>query len=138
MTDSLTKEERSLMMSRIRSKNTSPERKVRSWLFKNGFRFRLHRKDLPGNPDITLTGRKTVIFVNGCFWHRHENCKIAYSPKSNIDKWNKKFIENVERDGRTVKQLEELGWNVITIWECEVRNGSFMDIISKLLVSSRG
>lgn len=109
-------------MGRIRSKNTSPEKTVRSILHKNGFRFRLHKKDLPGNPDIVLTKYKTVIEVRGCFWHRHKGCKFAYNPKSRIDFWQKKFVENVARDKKNEKELKKLNWRVITVWECELKN----------------
>lgn len=106
-------------MSRIKGKDTKPERKVRSWLHQHGFRFRLHRKDLPGTPDITLPKYKTVIFVHGCFWHRHDECRYAYTPKSRAEFWEKKFNENIERDKRNHEDLERLGWSVKVIWECE-------------------
>ena len=109
-------------MRRIRSRNTSPEKTVRSVLHKNGFCFRLHRKDLPGKPDIVLTKYKTVIEVRGCFWHRHANCKFAYNPKSRIVFWQNKFSGNINRDKRNEKKLKELGWKVIVIWECELNN----------------
>ncbi len=109
-------------MSRIRSKDTKPEKVVRSLLHCNGYRFRLHRRDLPGNPDIVLPKYKTAIFVHGCFWHRHQNCKFAYTPKSRVEFWERKFRENIRRDERARKQLIELGWHVIVVWECEVMN----------------
>lgn len=118
--DRISEEKRSWNMSRIRSKNTRPEQIIRSLLHKKGFRFRLHRKDLPGHPDIVLPKYKTVIFVNGCFWHRHKNCKYAYKPKSNRLFWEKKFSQNIERDKKNIKLLKDRGWIVITIWECEV------------------
>ena len=108
-------------MSRIRSTNTSPEKNVRSLLHKLGFRFRLHRKDLPGKPDIVLPKYKTVIFVHGCFWHRHKNCKYAYTPKSRLDFWLKKFDENQSRDRRVQQQLKKSGWRVVIIWECQIQ-----------------
>ncbi|MYC35231.1 MAG: DNA mismatch endonuclease Vsr [Chloroflexi bacterium] len=108
-------------MSRIRGGNTKPERLVRSMLHSMGYRFRLHRKDLPGRPDIVLPGRRTVVLVHGCYWHRHPGCRFAYTPKSNIDFWNAKFAENVKRDQRQYNQLRELGWAVITVWECETK-----------------
>lgn len=120
MADKITKERRSWNMSRIRSKNTKPEIVVRSLLHNLGFRFRLHRKDLPGNPDIVLTKYKTVIFVNGCFWHRHPGCKYAYTPKSRINFWANKFDQNTERDRRNHAVLTGMGWRVIVVWECEV------------------
>ena len=107
-------------MSRIRSGNTKPELLVRSLLHRMGYRFRLHQKDLPGKPDIVLPKYKTVIFVHGCFWHRHENCKYAYMPKSRQKFWNNKFKTNIERDKKVNQQLKNLGWKVNIIWECEL------------------
>lgn len=109
-------------MGRIRSKDTSPEKAVRSILHKNGFRFCLYRKNLPGKPDIVLTKYKTVIEVRGCFWHRHKNCKYAYNPKSRIDFWQKKFSQNIDRDNKNEKELKNLGWRIIIVWECELSN----------------
>lgn len=107
-------------MSRIRSGNTKPELLVRSLLHRMGYRFRLHQKDLPGKPDIVLPKYKTVIFVHGCFWHRHEGCKYAYMPKSRLEFWNNKFNANIERDIKVKQQLLNLGWKVNIIWECEL------------------
>ena len=117
--DNLTPERRSWNMSRIRSSDTAPERLVRSVLHRMGYRFRLHREDLPGRPDIVLPRHKTVVLVHGCYWHRHTDCRLAYSPKSNTDFWQAKFRENVNRDLRQSQELTELGWRVITVWECE-------------------
>ena len=117
--DTLTPERRSWNMSRIRSRDTAPERLVRSLLHRMGYRFRLHRSDLPGKPDIVLPRHKTVVLVHGCYWHRHADCRLAYSPKSNVDFWQAKFRENVSRDLRQSQELTELGWCVITVWECE-------------------
>ena len=122
MVDHITKEKRSWNMSRIKSKNTKPEVKVRSLLHKMGYRFRLHYKNLPGKPDIVLPKFKTVIFVHGCFWHRHKGCSRATTPKSNQEYWNKKFSRNIQRFNDVSNQIKSLGWNVITIWECETRN----------------
>lgn len=108
-------------MSRIKGKDTLPEKLVRSMLHRMGLRFRLHRKDLPGKPDIVLPKYRTVLFVNGCFWHRHKNCQYAYHPKTRQDFWGKKFADTVERDLKKSKQLRKLGWRVITVWECELR-----------------
>jgi DNA mismatch endonuclease vsr len=127
--DHLSPEQRSWNMSRIKSKDTTPERIVRSFLHRNGFRFRLHVKDLPGKPDIVLSKYKTVIEVRGCFWHRHKGCKIAANPSTNADFWQKKFAENVARDQRSEQALKDLGWQVIIIWECEVENKSFLDCL---------
>jgi len=120
MADSLSKEKRSWNMSKIRSKDTAIEVKVRKYLFSRGFRYRKNVKNLPGKPDIVLPKYKTVIFVHGCFWHRHEGCKDATTPKTRTDFWEEKFRKNVENDQLHTKQLVELGWNVITLWECEI------------------
>jgi DNA mismatch endonuclease (patch repair protein) len=120
--DRLTPAHRSWNMSKIKSANTQPERLVRSLLHSMGFRFRLHRKDLPGKPDIVLPKYRTAIYVNGCFWHRHPNCKYAYSPKSRVAFWERKFSENVERDRKNQTALRKLSWRVITVWECESRS----------------
>jgi DNA mismatch endonuclease (patch repair protein) len=106
-------------MSRIRSRDTVPELQVRSALHRAGYRFRLHRKDLPGRPDIVLPKHSTVVFVHGCFWHRHPGCRFAYLPKSRVAFWRKKFNDNVERDRRNRRDLRRRGWRVITIWECQ-------------------
>ena len=115
-------EQRSRNMSAIKSKNTKPEIKVRKVLHSMGYRFRLHRKDLPGSPDIVLPKYKTVIFVHGCFWHRHQNCKYASNPKTRREFWEKKFKENIERDKKTQEKLKNLGWKTNIVWECEVKN----------------
>lgn len=127
--DRLTPEKRSWNMSRIKSKDTTPERIVRSFLHRNGFRFRLHVKNLPGKPDIVLSKYKTVIEVRGCFWHRHNGCKDATMPSTHTEFWQKKFAENVVRDQRSEQALKELGWQVIIIWECEVERKSFQDYL---------
>ncbi len=120
MVDRLTKEKRSWNMSRIKGRDTGPELAVRSLLHKAGYRFRLHRKDLPGKPDIVLPKYRTVILVHGCFWHRHEGCAFAYKPKSRQDFWKKKFKENTRRDRNNIDALDTLGWRVIVVWECEI------------------
>ncbi len=108
-------------MSKIPGKNTSPEIAVRSLLHRLGYRFSLHRKDLPGKPDIVLPMYATAIFVNGCFWHRHSACKFAYTPKTNVSFWLEKFKNNVARDKRAKTLLKEKGWKVLYVWECELR-----------------
>jgi DNA mismatch endonuclease (patch repair protein) len=118
--DRISKERRSWNMSRIRSKNTRPEVLVRSILHRSGYRFRLHARELPGRPDIVLPKWKTVIFVHGCFWHRHRGCRFAYSPKSKKPFWRKKFTENMKRDVRKAEALTSTGWTVVTVWECEL------------------
>ena len=122
MTDHLPPVKRSENMRAVKSKNTSPERRVRSVAHRLGLRFRLHRKDLPGSPDMLFPGRKAALFVHGCFWHRHEECPKATMPKTNMDYWNEKFRRNVERDRETRHKLEKDGWKVIVIWECETKN----------------
>jgi DNA mismatch endonuclease (patch repair protein) len=119
--DHLSEEKRSWNMSRIKSKDTSPELYVRSTLHQAGFRFRLHVKEMPGKPDIVLPKYKTVIFVHGCFWHRHPGCSRATMPSSNTDYWKTKFERNVERDKKEREKLHSEGWKVIIIWECEVK-----------------
>lgn len=109
-------------MSRIRSGNTKPEIAVRRILHFLGYRFRLHRKDLPGKPDIVLPKYKTVIFVHGCFWHRHENCKYSYNPRSRAKFWQDKFAANIERDKQSAADLKMLGWRQLVIWECETKD----------------
>ena len=119
--DIKSKEARSYNMSRIQSRDTKPEELVRKYLFKRGFRYRENDTRLPGKPDIVLPKYKTVIFVNGCFWHAHEGCRYFVWPKNNGDFWQAKILGNVERDKKTYSQLEELGWKVLVVWECELK-----------------
>ena len=133
MMDRLHPEKRSCNMSRIKSRDTTPECVVRSFLHRHGFRFRIHVRELPGTPDIVLPKYKTVIEIRGCYWHRHPNCKIAAIPSTNIEFWQKKFAENIARDKKSERDLNELGWHVIIIWECEIKNGDFEHIIAKQL-----
>lgn len=112
-------------MSRIRSADTKPELLVRSYLHKNGFRFRLHVKTLPGHPDIVLQKYKTAVEVRGCFWHRHPRCKFTTMPSSNAEFWKEKFKRNVERDKKHAKELKSLGWHLIVVWECETTKKLF-------------
>ena len=125
-------EQRSRNMSAIKSKNTKPEITVRKLLHSMGYRFRLHRKDLPGSPDIVLPKYKTVIFVHGCFWHRHENCKYASTPKTRKEFWEKKFRENINRDNLNQANLSLKGWKIIIIWECQLK-GDIKKLIRELL-----
>jgi len=124
MADKLTPERRSKNMGNIRSKDTTPEMIVRKLTHSLGYRFRLHRKDLPGKPDLVFPSKKKIIFVHGCFWHQHDdpNCKISRLPKSRIDYWVPKLQKNVERDKEHQKVLASQGWTVLVIWECEVRD----------------
>ena len=139
MVDRVSKEIRSYNMSRIRSKDTKPEILVRSYLFSRGLRFRKNDKRYPGSPDIVLPKYNTVVFVHGCFWHLHEGCKYARIPKSNVNYWKKKLYRNRERDEHNQKELEEMGWNVIIVWECELKKnkceqtleGLYAQIIAK-------
>ena len=115
-------EQRSRNMSAIKSKNTKPEIAVRKVLHSMGYRFRLHGKDLPGSPDIILPKYKTVIFVHGCFWHRHKDCKYATTPKTREEFWNNKFRSNVERDLEIQENIKNIEWRSVVIWECETKN----------------
>jgi len=121
MSDIYSKSKRSEVMSRISGKETKPEILVRKYLFSQGFRFRKNVKDLPGKPDVVLPKYKTIIFIHGCFWHGH-TCKRGTLPTTNVEFWKEKIEGNVERDRRDVAELEKLGWNVIIIWQCEIRN----------------
>lgn len=121
MADTLSKEKRSWNMSRIRGKDTQIEIRVRKYLFSKGFRFRKNVTDLPGKPDIVLPKYKTVIFLHGCYWHRHQGCKYCYSPKTNTVFWEKKFADNVRNDRIKKEQLEADGWTVIVLWECDIK-----------------
>ena len=120
MADNHSKEVRSMNMSHIRSKNSKPEELVRKYLFSKGFRYRKNVKTLPGCPDIVLPRYKTVIFVNGCFWHKH-NCPRFVWPSTNEEYWRPKIMGNVERDKRNLAELQQLGWTVLTVWECELK-----------------
>ena len=132
MADVHTPEIRSYNMSRIRGKDTKPEEKVRKHLFSQGFRYRKNEKKLPGKPDIVLPKYKTCVFVNGCFWHKHEGCKDFVWPKSNEEYWKTKIKGNVERDLRHQQELRSLGWNVIVIWECELKRDQFEKTMATL------
>lgn len=112
---------RSRMMSGIRGSNTLPERRLRSALHSRGLRFRLHARDLPGKPDIVFPRYRTVVFVHGCFWHRHKNCKYATTPATRQEFWSAKFDGNVARDRRNLAALKKAGWNAIVIWECDIK-----------------
>ncbi|MDX1460586.1 MAG: very short patch repair endonuclease [Xanthomonadales bacterium] len=122
MVDIVDKKTRSRMMSGIRGKNTKPERLIRSALHRAGFRFALHARKLPGKPDVVLPRWNVVVFVHGCFWHRHERCHYASTPASRPDFWQKKFASNVDRDARNIRELEDIGWRVAVVWECGLRH----------------
>ena len=127
--DRISPQRRSWNMGRIHSADTKPEMVVRSFLHRNGFRFRLHIKSLPGTPDIVLPKYKTVIEVRGCYWHRHDGCKKTTTPSTNTEFWQKKFAENIARDKRVEDELQKLGWRVIILWECELNNKNKLDDI---------
>ena len=137
MTDRISKAHRSWNMSRIRGKDTTPEILLRKLLHRAGYRFRLHSPNLPGKPDIVLKKYKTVIFVHGCFWHRHEDCPGATFPKTRTGFWLDKFRGTVERDRRKQKELEEAGWRVVTVWECQLNRDpeSIMTLIETQLTT---
>ncbi len=130
--DRISQEHRNRNMSRIRSKDTAPERIVRSFLHRNGFRFRLHVRNLLGIPDIVLEKYKTVVEVYGCYWHRHKGCKHAYMPKTRKEFWQKKFDKNICRDITTNQLLSDAGYKVIVIWECEVTETKLKNICSQI------
>ncbi len=123
--DRLSSSERSRMMGRIRSRHTKPERSVRHALFVAGFRYRLHRRGLPGSPDIVMPSRQVAIFVHGCFWHLHRSCRLSALPVSNAEFWKAKLNANRRRDRRTALALAKLGWRVLVVWECFTRKKSF-------------
>jgi len=118
--DIFSEEKRSEIMSKVKSQNTDPEMRARSLLHRMGYRFRLHRDDLPGTPDIVLPKYETVIFVHGCFWHQHPDCKRATVPQTNREYWTKKFANNKRRDERVRRELKEDEWRVLILWECEL------------------
>ena len=133
MADVHTPEQRSYNMSRIRGKNTKPEELVRKYLFSQGFRYRKNDARFPGKPDIVLPKYKTVIFVNGCFWHAHEGCRYFIWPKSNVNFWKRKINGNVERDLRNHQLLNEQGWNVIVVWECQLKKTTINETLQHLV-----
>ncbi len=131
--DIWSKEKRSYVMSRIRSKNTSPEKNVRRLLHQTGYRFRLHAKSLPGQPDIVLRKYKKVIFVHGCFWHLHKGCRDGTIPKTQRERWKAKLERNIERDKSHIKELRRRGWKVLVLWECEIEKK--LDKVEKKLLN---
>ncbi len=122
MADHISAEKRSWNMRQVRNKNTTPEILTRSLMHAMGLRFRLHRKNLPGSPDIVLAKYRTVVFVHGCYWHRHPGCKYASTPKTNTAFWQNKFAQNVNRDTESCRKLKKSGWNVLIIWQCETKD----------------
>ena len=137
MADTISAEHRSWNMSRITGSNTKPELLLRSLLHRAGFRFRLHAKDLPGRPDIVLSKYRIAIFVHGCFWHRHPGCRNATMPSTRTEFWAAKFDGNVERDARNRAALEEAGWTVLTVWECDLKSDP-QAVVTRLSEAIRG
>lgn len=135
MRDRLSRERRSWNMSRIRGKNTGPELVVRSALHRLGYRFRLHGKKLPGRPDVVLPKYRTVVFVHGCFWHRHRGCRNCTTPTNNRSFWVEKLEGNAARDKVRVRALRKLGWRVVVVWECETEKAGFAERLAKRLAA---
>lgn len=139
MADIFSKEQRSLIMSRVRSQDTKPEMIVRRFLFQQGFRYRLHVKELPGKPDIVMPKYKTIVFVHGCFWHGHDKCKLADAPTSRQDYWEPKIERNRQRDARNRTELEAAGWKVLYVYECELskkKRASTLQLLQKALTAT--
>ena len=134
MTDIKSSKARSYNMSQIHGIDTRPELIVRKFLFARGFRYRLHVRKLPGKPDIVLTKLKTIIFVNGCFWHAHEGCSYFVWPQNNAIFWKEKILGNAQRDRENIKKLESMGWKVITLWECQIKRKTSRDDVLQNLV----
>lgn len=125
-------------MSRIRSRDTKPEMQVRKFLFLRGFRYRLHDKRLPGRPDIVLPKYKTILFINGCFWHGHEGCRYFVVPKTRTEWWINKIDTNRGKDAAAVIKLQDAGWNIITIWECDLKKNNFEQTLNTLITRLKG
>lgn len=138
MTDSLSPALRSERMARIRSKDTAPEMRLRQQLHRRGLRFRLHSGKLPGKPDLVFPRYKVVVFVHGCFWHRHEGCKIATTPKSNTEFWLAKFERNKNRDREVIEAIRQSGWKVIVVWECQLKPASACSTAAELAAEILG
>lgn len=138
MADRMTESQRHKCMSHIRSKDTMPEVVLRRELFKRGFRFRKNVRSLPGTPDIVLPKYRTCIFINGCFWHGHGGCRYYTIPKTNADFWKDKIKRNIERDAADAQNLEALSWNVITVWECELRSKQFVATVERVAAELSG
>jgi DNA mismatch endonuclease (patch repair protein) len=125
--DIYSREKRSDIMARVKATDSTPELTVRRLLHSLGYRYRLHRNNLPGKPDIVLTKHKSVIFVHGCFWHHHKGCKKSKLPETNANFWRKKILDNVARDKRTIRGLKKTGWKVLVLWECQVRSSKLQE-----------
>jgi DNA mismatch endonuclease, patch repair protein len=135
--DKFTPAERSAIMARVRSWNTNPERIVRSTLHKLGYRYRLHDSRLAGKPDLTFPSRRVALFVHGCFWHRHPNCKRASTPVARQDYWANKFQRTIARDARNRSRLEQNGWTVLVVWECQLRNSEWLPEVTTVLDAAK-
>ena len=133
MVDKFSKHKRSEIMSHIKSKNTKPEITVRKIVYSLGYRYRLHRKDLPGKPDLAFIKKKKVIFINGCFWHGHSGCKKSALPDTNYEFWNDKIKNNVNRDTLNYQRLKDMGWKYLIIWQCEIKKDKLENIKSKII-----
>jgi DNA mismatch endonuclease, patch repair protein len=125
--DRLSQERRSFLMSRVRSKNTTPEMRIRRMVFAMGFRYRIHDAKLPGRPDLVFSGRRKVLFVNGCFWHGHAKCRYGKLPKTRKAFWSAKILRNRERDRQAVAALRKSGWKVLTVWQCEIKKALLLE-----------
>lgn len=134
--DTLTPAERSKRMSRVRGRNTLPELLVRKMLHRLGYRYRIHDRELPGRPDIVFPKRRKVIFVHGCFWHRHEHCKLASTPKSRSQFWLAKLEANRQRDERNLGLLDGLGWGVLVVWQCELKGKALTSVLESFLADA--
>ena len=132
--DNKTPKQRSLNMSRIKRRNTKPELKVRKYLHAQGLRYRLNKPKLPGKPDIIFNKYKTVVFIDGCFWHRHKGCKYSYNPKTRVDFWQEKFEKNIIRAKTVNRELGKLSWKIIRIWECEINDRLLNTIVKKIRI----
>jgi DNA mismatch endonuclease (patch repair protein) len=131
--DIYSREKRSDIMARVKATDSTPELTVRRILHSLGYRYRLHRKNLLGKPDIVLPKHKSIIFVHGCFWHHHKGCKKSKLPETNTDFWRKKILDNVARDKRTIRELGKTGWKVLVLWECQVRSSNLIETIKRFL-----
>lgn len=136
ITDKVTPKIRSRIMSHIRSESTAPEVVLRRLVYGMGYRYRLHRSDLPGNPDLVFQGLKKIIFVHGCFWHQHTECKDGHLPKTNLQYWIPKLERNIQRDKKVVEELTEIGWDVMVIWECQLADRERLAIKLKKFLSA--
>lgn len=132
MADVFSKEKRKEFMSNLKEEGTKIELVVRKWLYSLGYRYRLNDKRLPGTPDIIIPKYKTAIFINGCFWHAHKNCKYFTMPKTRVDFWRKKLSQNTDRDEKKIEEIQKLGWKAIVIWECEIKDNKSDRLISLL------